>query len=344
MSNCEKNSCGNPCGGCTPAHYSQGFGQSNGLYGQGNPTRDNVRQFETDTSLSIDNSNATLVYKGEKHTDKITGQQLGSIININDLRDVDLDYNFDALCGEFIYHRYGECGDGCRSLQDSWNMFSIDQDGAKQNSIRYVRGANAYGCPIYLDTPSNELQYWYAGWTPTGEHCYYQPKPVTDLPTDADGNPIAVSQDPVTKQPLVGPVKIQEYLDQSECTYFDPVPGFTAQGGGNSFCYYPKQGTANIILDLICTTARPAQVCFDVHVATIHDPRFWPQLDSGYIDLPLHCVFENNSDGKIMPIWLRIDNQGRLLVTGEMTARPTSGKAAYMVIGVDDSISWLWKG
>lgn len=200
MNNCAENSCN---GGCKPARYSQGFPSC---------TSPMSREGETDTILSIDTPNAVLNYKGEKHTDQITGSQLGGIININDLRDVDLDYDFDAMCAEFIYHKFGECGDGCKSLEDAWNLFSIDQEGAKQDGIRYVRGANAYGCPVFLDTPSNQLQYWYAGWRPNGQFGYYQPAPVDKLPT-IDGDPIIVSQDPNTKQPLVGTFPLTCLLD-----------------------------------------------------------------------------------------------------------------------------------
>ena len=235
-----------------------------------------------------------------------------------------------------------------RSAKDAWTLFSIDQDRAKQNAIRYVRGANAYGCPVFLDVPSTPGEYWYAGWRTDGDgnkrFGYYQANQVPELPKDADGNTIVVSQDPNTKQPLVGALNLTEWFNQHVCTYFDPAPGFMIAGTANSFCYYPNQGVANIVLDLLCTVVRQAQECSDVHVATLHDPAFWPNIgEGGFIDLPLHCVYQNNVDGKIMPVWLRIDWQGRVLVTGEMTARPTSGKAAYMVLGVDDSISWLWK-
>lgn len=202
---CEKNTCGNPCSqGCKPARYSQGFKS-----GCDCPE-------ETDTTLSIDYARATLNYKAERHTDIITGTQLGSIIALPDLRDVNIDYDFDAMCAEFIYHKYGECGDGCRSQEDAWSLFSIDQDGAKQDHIRYVRGANAYGCPVFLDVPSNVNEYWYAGWKTDGEHKefgYYQAQPVDELPKDKDGNYIVISQDPNTKQPIVGSIPLDCILN-----------------------------------------------------------------------------------------------------------------------------------
>lgn len=167
------NECNNPCKkGCKPAKYARGFYDKDNTCG------------ETDTKLSTDYSSATLNYAAEKHTDQITGSQLGGLINLPDLRDVNIDYDFNAMCGEFIYHKYGECGDGCKSLEDAWNIFTIDSDGAKQNQIQYMRGANAYGCPVFLDVPSNQNQYWFAGWRPNGQFGYYQATPQPNINGD----------------------------------------------------------------------------------------------------------------------------------------------------------------
>ena len=166
-----------------------------------------VPQNETDTFLSTNPLNSTLNYKAEKHTDVIPGSKLGDILNLGDLRDVDIDPGLDGLCYEFIYHKYGDCGEGCTSVQDSWYNFNINSEGAKKDYIRYVRGANVYGCPEYLDVPENLDEYWFAGWKTDGEHKqfgYYQAKPVDELPKDAMGNYIIMSQDPDTKQPVVG--------------------------------------------------------------------------------------------------------------------------------------------
>lgn len=45
-----------------------------------------------------------------------------------------------------------------------------------------------------------------------------------------------------------------------------------------------------------------------------------------------------------MPIWIKIDTKGRVTVTGEITARPTSGRASYIIIGVDDAVEWTAQG
>lgn len=208
-----------PCGECGPAPYQCDFSISAVPF---DPTSWNVIWCgkinrvkippitEKDTTLSIDYSGATLNYQAERHEDIITGKQLGSIINLGDLRDTSTNYDTDALCYELIYHKYGECGEGCRSAEDAWATFSIDSSGALGSQIRYVRGTNRYGCPYFLDVPPTPNEYWFQGWRgESNENGYYQPKPVDKLPTDSKGDPIVMSQDPVTKQPILGSIPLQ---------------------------------------------------------------------------------------------------------------------------------------
>lgn len=160
---------------------------------------------ETDTSLSTNYSNATLNYNSEAHIDIATGEQLGSLIRVEDLRDTKCNYDTEALCYELIYHKYGECGEGCKSLENAWSTFSIDNENALGPQIRYVRGANRYGCPYFLDVPSNPSQYWFQGWRgSTSENGYYQATKVQELPKDSNDNYVVLSQYPQNKQPVVG--------------------------------------------------------------------------------------------------------------------------------------------
>lgn len=171
---------------------------------------------ETDTKLSTNYSNETLIYNAERHTDIITGEQLGDIIDLDYLRNVDIDPGLDGNCYEIVYRKWAECGDGCRSAADKWVNFNINSEGAKQCGIRYVRGANQYGCPVYLDIPTNVDEYWWGMWRPSSagdcwEFGYIQPEEVEELPKDSQGNTIVLSQDENGK-PVVGPLKIAQSL------------------------------------------------------------------------------------------------------------------------------------
>lgn len=165
---------------------------------------------DIDTTLSTNYSNASLNYKAEYHTDTITGEQLGDIINLDDLRNTNIDQSLDGYCYELIYRKWAECGEGCYSATDSWANFNINTEDALQNGIQYVRGANQFGCPVYLDQPTDTTEYWWGMWRPndTGnglQFGYIQPEPVDELPTDDDGNIVVISQKP-NGQPVVGSI------------------------------------------------------------------------------------------------------------------------------------------
>lgn len=169
---------------------------------------------ETPTSLTTNYSTPALIYKGETETYTITGEQLGSLINFGDLRDTDFDYSKRGSCFEAIYHKWEDgCGNGCQSVANRWTEFNPFSEGALKDQIHFVRGANAKGCPEYLDVAKKD-EYWYAGWRQdTGEFGYYQAKRVDKLPTDALGNIYVLSEDPETKQPVLGVLPLQCVVD-----------------------------------------------------------------------------------------------------------------------------------
>lgn len=138
---CNKcNSC-NPCnkcgGSCCPAKYNCSFNIEMSPYDEytwivttcGMPHKVKIPKFpETCTSLSVNGTDATLVYKGECDTDIITGEQLGSIIRLNDLKDVDAP--MPDHCSMLVFDPFcAECGDGCTSPADMWKPYSIPDAG-----------------------------------------------------------------------------------------------------------------------------------------------------------------------------------------------------------------------
>lgn len=237
--------CGKTCGdACGPAAYKCDFDITACPF---DPTSWNVTwcgklhriklppMAETDTSLSTNYSNATLNYTSEAHVDIITGAQLGGLIRMEDLRDTRCNYDTGVMCYELIYKKYGECGDGCKSLENAWVTFSIDSENALGSQIRYVRGANRFGCPYFLDQPDNPNQYWFEGWRNDGqENGYYQAKKVGWVPKDSNGNYVVLSQDYDTKRPLVGVIPW-------ECMLENIFANLGVSVKGN---WRPVQGTA----------------------------------------------------------------------------------------------------
>lgn len=129
---CGKGPCS--CGGCRPARYSKGdiqitpnpFDASVWMVTiQGATTKVKIPKInETDTKLSTNYTASSLIYNAEKHTDTITGAQLGSLIKMEDLRDSETS-NADS-CDLLVYNPFcDECGDGCKPKNARWRNYHI---------------------------------------------------------------------------------------------------------------------------------------------------------------------------------------------------------------------------
>lgn len=134
MSNCNKcgnNPCG--CGRCEPARYTCGFDiqadpfdSSTWLFNFcGQTHRIKIPKIsETCTNLSTNFSTSSLVYNGECGQNIITGNQIGSLINLDDLRDVE---SHDADSCDLLVFDPGcvECGNGCKPKPAQWRNYHI---------------------------------------------------------------------------------------------------------------------------------------------------------------------------------------------------------------------------
>lgn len=129
--NCSKCSSCDPCGGCKPACYkpyfnlqADPFNPDYWLWEMGGESGKIKlpKLNETDTTLSTNYSNATLNYKAERHNDVITGEQLGSLINLDDLRDVDA--NSPDACSILVFNPgCGACP--CSPDEERWKKYHI---------------------------------------------------------------------------------------------------------------------------------------------------------------------------------------------------------------------------
>lgn len=141
MNACNKcSSCGSDpcsCGGCKPAKYGCDFNIMANPYDpsiwnvtiNGATTRVKIPKInETDTKLSTNYTSASLIYNAERHTDIITGEQLGALIKLEDLRDTETS-NADS-CDLLVYNPHcTECGDGCTPKDARWTNYHIPDAG-----------------------------------------------------------------------------------------------------------------------------------------------------------------------------------------------------------------------
>ena len=138
-SNCNKCGFGScSCGECKPARYSCGdisiapnpYDASIWMVTiQGATTKVKIPKInETDTKLSTNYISSSLIYNSERHTDTITGSQLGSLIKVEDLRDTET-ANADS-CDLLVYNPYcSDCGDGCAPKNARWTNYHIPNAG-----------------------------------------------------------------------------------------------------------------------------------------------------------------------------------------------------------------------
>ena len=163
---CDCNS--DPCGKkCQPARYSCDFDIQVDPFDPttwlvtncGAMRRVKVpKSAETDTTLKTDYSAGTLNYYSERHEDVLTGDQLGNIINLTSLRDVDAT---DLENCSFLTWNPGcsECGHGCAPLEAKWRPYHIPDAGdddiaaVDENGYYHVLGKNDCGCVVEKKVP-----------------------------------------------------------------------------------------------------------------------------------------------------------------------------------------------
>ena len=141
MNYCNKcSSCGSDpcsCGGCKPAKYGCDFNIMANPFDpsiwnvtiNGATTKVKIPKInETDTKLSTNYTSSSLIYNAEKHTDIITGAQLGSLIKLEDLRDTEA--SAADSCDLLVYNPYcSDCGDGCAPKNARWTNYHIPDAG-----------------------------------------------------------------------------------------------------------------------------------------------------------------------------------------------------------------------
>lgn len=140
MDNCYCNNCGQDpcsCNRCRPACYGQDFSVMANPFDpsiwnitlNGATTKVKIPKInETDTKLSANYNDATLIYNAEKHTDIITGSQLGGLITLDDLRDTNVT-NADS-CDLLVYNPgCDDCGAGCKPKVAQWTKYHIPDAG-----------------------------------------------------------------------------------------------------------------------------------------------------------------------------------------------------------------------
>ena len=158
-----------------------------------------VKAGETCTTLNIDGVNRTLNYHGECSDQTISAQELGAILHLGDLGDVDANSITDN--GILNYRKTGDCGPDCEGTGDGW--VSSNPVEVSGTSLDYILGSDSDGKMASLMPPTDTTTFSYLAWAAQNKAMWKTPTVVSTAPVDSDGKVWRLYLDPTTKEIVV---------------------------------------------------------------------------------------------------------------------------------------------
>ena len=167
-----------------------------------------VANTETDTFLRIDKVSRLLKYLAEGHTNNISAKDLGSILHLGDLGDVDMgEVEQNSL---LVYQKNSDCGQGCDEISNQWIAWNASDPDNLEDGAQMVMGFNENDTPVSIQPPIKTEQYHLAGWRGSNKFGYMQPKQLaTGAGPTTDGTYAhLIFENPTTHQLEAMPVKV----------------------------------------------------------------------------------------------------------------------------------------
>lgn len=194
--NCKRNNCDQPC--AYPEPYL-GIYESDLQPGivtfniDGKTTNWNgnhfVQTLQTDTALVADVIERLLRYTAERHTDTITAKELGAILHLADLGDVD---GSKITQGSMLtYKKDNDCAEGCVGISNHWEAWNALDN--QVESMHLVMGFDQDGNPLSLAPPENPDRTYLFGWNGKKQASYFTVTEATAKP--ANGGPVYYDED-----------------------------------------------------------------------------------------------------------------------------------------------------
>ena len=141
--------------------------------------REMIKEGETDTSLSVDTIKRVLKYMAERHIDTIHARELGAILHLADLGDVD-GKDIDAY--SMLFYKK-DAIDECDTTSNRWVAWNALDNQAE--SMAHVMGFSSEGAPISLSSPPSSGQQYLLGWNGAGQVSWTQMKTAATKPLNA---------------------------------------------------------------------------------------------------------------------------------------------------------------
>lgn len=155
-----------------------------------------VQEAQTDTTLSTNQMERSLVYNAERHINTISAKELGSILHVADLGDVDITGVQDNSL--FVYQKNSDCAEGCEGIDNSW--IAWNESDHRVSSGEAIMVFDQDSKPRSLNHPANTNQHYQLSWAAGNKISWTQPVEVATPPKDGDNKVYRVYMDPSTKQ------------------------------------------------------------------------------------------------------------------------------------------------
>lgn len=119
-----------------------------------------IHNTQSDTTLSADAIKRVLTYMAERHTDTISAKELGAILHIADIGDVDITGATDNSL--FVYQKESDCGQGCQGIDNSWIAWNSSEH--QTTSVDTIMGFADDGSPMSLQRPTDTTKTFLIAW------------------------------------------------------------------------------------------------------------------------------------------------------------------------------------
>lgn len=148
-----------------------------------------VNTLQTDTALIADVIKRLLQFNAERHTDTITARELGAILHLADIGDVDAKKVGQGSL--LTYKQNNDCAEGCISTQNVWEAWnSLDN---QVQSMYLAMGFDQNGNPLSLAPPQNPNRTYLLGWNGKQQISYLNVTEATAPP--ANGGVVYFDED-----------------------------------------------------------------------------------------------------------------------------------------------------
>lgn len=140
-----------------------------------------VKGAETCTTLKPNITARALIYDAECGRQTISAPELGSILHLADIGDVDATTIKDNAI--LVYKKDANCGENCDG-KNGW--VGMDPSEEAGESLDYVMGSDANGRVGSLQPPAAANKYRYLAWAAGNKASWTRPKTAATAPRDPD--------------------------------------------------------------------------------------------------------------------------------------------------------------